>query len=454
MCYAAFFLNPERGGLIAVHVVLLLFAWYLVQRAREPRRARQRLISAVLLIVVLVAALLSTPAGRSAIARANLLSVERTVNGAEAFLHSDAEANFSASERLKLWTTATRMWLDAPAFGVGEGSFAWRFYDYVPAGSVLDTPSHGDAHSTWFQLLATRGLVGATAFVLLLLAVARALFVRWRDPITGRGMTGAVLALAGFVTYSFVYALFYLQPIQLLFWLIAALAAAPTSSRSEGPDRFNWGVALGCAIALSVQLAAVRPRFADVSAILAHQPRGFYPVEVGPEGARKRWSSASGVLCLNPSAVRVRLRFEAVDPRIITLPRTVTFTLDGREVDHFEIGTTDIVTRELELPAPYGRSDAAMSFGDCTPEARRLLIVVNRTWCPADIGFNADYRHLGVLVFEPVYVFRNVQGVAMDDMNPSSHRVLVAGRDRLDELDVHWRSRQRPALAKDSGEPS
>jgi len=163
-------------------------------------------------------------------------------------------------------------------------------------------------------------------------------------------------------------------------------------------------VALGCAIALAIQLALARPAFANLSETLAHQPRGFYPVEVGPEGAYKRWSSASGVLCLNPAAVRVQLRFEAVDPRVNTLPRTVTLAVDGRNVDRFEIDTTDVVVRNLELPPPYSASKVRPSFGACLAESRRLLISVNRTWSPADIGFNADPRHLGVLVFEPIYL--------------------------------------------------
>jgi O-antigen ligase len=403
LCYVAFFLNPERGGLIAVHVMLLLFAWYLIRRTEKPRRLGQRLMAVALPALIVAAVLFGTPAGRS-IVRGRLLSLERTVNSAMELFQSDAASNVVASERLKLWSAATRMWLRAPVFGVGEGSFAWRFRDYVPAGSLLDTPTHADAHSEWFQVLATRGIAGAIAYVLLLLAVGRALWVRWRDPETGLGVTGLILAFAGFVTYSFVYALFYLQPIQLLFWLIAAFSAAPTTAGGHTSPRLTRGVAVGCAIALGIQLAVARPAFANLSETLAHQPQGFYPVEVGPEGAHKRWSSASGVLCLSPGAVRVQLRFEAVDPRVTTLPRTVTFALDGRNVDRFEIDTTDVVVRSLELPAPYSASKARPPFGECVAESRRLLISVNRTWSPADIGFNADPRHLGVLVFEPIYV--------------------------------------------------
>ena len=87
-----------------------------------------------------------------------------------------------------------------------------------------------------------------------------------------------------------------------------------------------------------------------------------------------------------------------------SLPRTVTFALDGKNVDRFEIDTNDVIVRNLELPPPYSASKARPSFGTCLPESRRLLMSVNRTWSPADIGFNADPSHLGVLVFEPIYL--------------------------------------------------
>ena len=141
LCYLLFFLNPQRGGLIAVHVVLSLFAWYSIRRTAEPRRSYQRLVAVGLPVLVLVAGLLSVPASRAAVARGNLLSIERSINNTLEFLQPHGDANRNASERLRLWRAAMVMWRDAPAFGIGEGSFAWRFHEYIPAGSALDTPS-------------------------------------------------------------------------------------------------------------------------------------------------------------------------------------------------------------------------------------------------------------------------------------------------------------------------
>ena len=396
VCYLFFFFNPQRAGLIAVHVVLLLMVWFVSTKSAGPRRSRRRLAAAVIVIVVATPGLLSVSAVRGLVERGHLLSLQRSVNNAVEFVGSR-----TTSERLKLWQAALSMWRDAPLFGVGEGSFAWRFHDYVPPGSALDTISYGDAHSTWFQALATRGIAGAGILVCLVAAVARALWARWRDPVSGAASLGLVLSLAGFLTYSFVNALFYLQPIQVLFWLIVAIAAEPASERVKTTPRFAIAVGCGGAVAAALLLAASRPAFADAFERLSREPRGFYPQEVGPPGRLVRWSAASGVLCLAPDAGRIGLRFAAVDPRVHMWPRTVTLRLEGREIDRFDLTTLDVTRRVLDLPHPSGRSGQAMLFGECTSSSRRLQISVSRTWNPADAGFNADARRLGVLVFEP-----------------------------------------------------
>src|SRR5262249_49728201 len=134
--YLAFLLNPERGGLVAVHVMLLLFAWDWIRRATAPRRAARQAMAVAIPVVIVILVAVGTPAGRSAIARARLLSLERTVNNAEQFLIGDAADGVRASERVKLWSAAVRMWGSAPLFGIGEGSFAWQFHDFVAPGSA------------------------------------------------------------------------------------------------------------------------------------------------------------------------------------------------------------------------------------------------------------------------------------------------------------------------------
>ena len=113
-------------------------------------------------ILILAVAALSAPDGRDMLRRAQLISIERTVDTAAAMFEPHGEAQRPLSERSRLWRIAVQMWLAAPAFGVGEGSFAWRFHDFAPVGSRLDTASYGDAHNQFLQVLATRGTRGAS----------------------------------------------------------------------------------------------------------------------------------------------------------------------------------------------------------------------------------------------------------------------------------------------------
>lgn len=129
LCYVFFFFNPQRGGLIAIHVVLFLFVWHALGKTAEPRRWRQALVATVAAILVLTTAVLIVPGARAAVACGNLLSIERSINNAIDFLQPREGANRS-SERLRLWQAAILMWRDAPALGIGEGSFAWRYRDY------------------------------------------------------------------------------------------------------------------------------------------------------------------------------------------------------------------------------------------------------------------------------------------------------------------------------------
>jgi hypothetical protein len=116
-----------------------------------------------------------------------------------------------------------------------------------------------------------------------------------------------------------------------------------------------------------------------------------------------RWSSRAGVLCVDPAATRIGLRFRIVDPRILTLPRLVTVRHGEREIDRFEIRGLDIVTRTVDLPGGRPSDSEALPFGECSAASQRLVVSVNRTWSPLDSGFSRDARHLGVAVLEPIY---------------------------------------------------
>jgi hypothetical protein len=401
LAYGSFFLNPQRGGLVTVHAMLGLFAW---QRFRGAAlvRASPWMIAGLVSIVILAVAALIVPDSRDTLRRWRLISIERIVDTAAAMFEPDGKGQRPLSERSRLWRIAVQMWLAAPAFGVGEGSFAWRFHDFAPMGSSLDTPSYGDAHNQFLQVLATRGTLGAVVFVGLLIAMARTLHQRWRNPQTSSEVTGLILALLAFVTYSVVSAPFYLQPIQILFWLIVALTANAAAQPSV--RRSHRGIVMVGLLCVFVQSLMTLPAFAETAVIRAREPRGFYPLEYGPDGTPMRWSSASGVLCLEPGAGRVQLRFAVVDLRVAALPRLVRLELNSVDLDGFVISTAGVVTRVVSLAGAPGSARTGSRFVDCTPDSVLLRVSVDRTWSPADAGFGSDPRRLGVLVFAPTYL--------------------------------------------------
>jgi hypothetical protein len=311
--------------------------------------------------------------------------------------------------RLRLWTVALDMWRDAPVFGIGEGSFAWRFEDYAPPGTTRHTPVHGDAHNTWLQVLATRGLCGVAAFLLLIWAVGRALYRSWRRGDADRGLViGVSLSLIGFLVYSTVQGMFYLQSIQILFWLLEAAASllADTQESSARRQLPRALAAAALAAAAVVQGVVAWPLFRQAADIIARQPPGAYAVESDPAEARRwRWTTGDATLCLVPLGPRMQLGLATGDARLDEYPRTIRLSLNDRIVDTVTVAGPERISREVTLPGPAAAGSSS-TFGECTGQSGevRLTVTVDRRWSPLAAGLGGDPRTFGVQVFEPEYL--------------------------------------------------
>jgi len=92
----------------------------------------------------------------------------------------------SIYDRVYFWKVAWRMWLDHPAFGVGISSFQDVYKEmaasgvvpeYIaPDGSVFSAGEQTHAHSLFFMLIASTGILGLAAFVWLFIAAVRMIF--------------------------------------------------------------------------------------------------------------------------------------------------------------------------------------------------------------------------------------------------------------------------------------
>lgn len=397
IAYAFSFVNPQRGGLLAIHVCLCAAGWLALRRSANWRPAIGR--AAAIAIVV------------TAVAGAYAFGlIPRTLDSSVfRLLENPADAMLSNSVRIRLWNAALEMWRAAPLFGIGEGAFAWRFDEYVPSDSPVYSTLHGDAHSTWLQILATRGAFGMLAFAALTWAVGRALVRALKNGPADRGLViGVSLSLLGFLVYSFVQGMFYIQGIQILFWFL--ISAAALSSRVASPPIPKWAGPATLVVvvaALAVQGVASAPLFAEASRLIASTPRGFYPTEQSEDGRSWRWSAGGeALLCLQPVRPRASLVLSAGDPRPVSYPRTVTLEINDAVVDRVRLENSKPVTALITMPTWDPHATPARAFGDCTgqPHEVKLTVRVDGTWNPMAEGLAPDPRTLGVQIFEPVWL--------------------------------------------------
>ncbi|MBD3161335.1 MAG: hypothetical protein GF346_03955 [Candidatus Eisenbacteria bacterium] len=118
--------------------------------------------------------------------------------------------------RLGLWNHALGLFPDRPLFGSGPGTFI----DYVAYGKGFS------AHQTWVGLLIETGVLGTVAFLVLQIAVGRALWRRHREEgPRGSPLPGVMLAVWwGFFAASFTAYVYSLPAVMVYFWTMVALA--------------------------------------------------------------------------------------------------------------------------------------------------------------------------------------------------------------------------------------
>lgn len=397
VAYAFSFVNPQRGGLLAVHICLVIAGMIALRHSRSTRLALGGAVAAAVVIVAVVAAAYSF----DFIPRGLQSSIFRLVEQPE-------ETAVSNSIRVRLWTVALMMWRDAPVFGIGEGSFGWRFTEYAPPDSDLYTTVHGDAHSTWMQILATRGTVGLIALLALAWTIVGTLSGSANRE-TDRGLRiGLSLSLTAFLVYSLVQGMFYLQSIQILFWFLVGVAALSRPARHLTVRIPHAAAAAVLLIAFVFQGFSARTLFAEAGRRIERQPRGFYAPEHGAAGERSwRWSAGrEGTLCLQPRMAHASIVLSAGDPRADHYPRAVTLRVGHGVVRRVTLHDGAAATVVLPMSTWDPGAAAPQAFGECTGQKNELnlTVEVDSTWSPLADGLGGDPRTLGVQVFEPVWL--------------------------------------------------
>ena len=226
----ASFLSASRGGWLALPAFTVLFAWY-GQRLVQVQRWHYAAAATALVIMVAAAYLVPQTGVQARIDEARL-------EVSDYFTYHIADTSVGA--RLEMWKSAWRIFRDHPIIGTGLGD------GYVAAKQALIDSGDADPiiaefdhpHNEYLAALATRGLIGLTALLVLFIVPARTFF-RWaRDGAAEQraaGIAGLILMLAfvhfGITGDTFDRAL----PITFLTFFLAALAAvgahaAPSSN--------------------------------------------------------------------------------------------------------------------------------------------------------------------------------------------------------------------------------
>lgn len=240
--------------------------------------------------------------------------------------------------RLEVWRTAWNMFAAHPVFGIGPDAFSLMLGRYKTPGFVRvygEAGAQAHAHNDFLQVLATMGIVGFGAYVLLLSAAWRRLQNALRDEGT---RAGAAAAGAG-LTAAFVVAKFNPLPLDAL-----ALAAVllglldPRGGRARGVSLAASGLGAAGLLLSFWMLAAdrhcmtgfraqhegrlddARASYAAAAAVNPAEARyGYWLVGLLRSQAREETDPARRRKLLEESvsAARVMERWNPLDPRAL-----------------------------------------------------------------------------------------------------------------------------------------
>ena len=108
-------------------------------------------------------------------------------------------------QRLEMWWAAVQLFSRAPAFGIGTGAYQAETQKLVASGEAApETADYDHPHSDYFDALASRGLVGLVA-LLLLLGMPAWLYAKGIDSHDPHGMgaaLGGLLVATGFAIFG------------------------------------------------------------------------------------------------------------------------------------------------------------------------------------------------------------------------------------------------------------
>jgi O-antigen ligase len=137
----------------------------------------------------------------------------------------ELQNNASNLGRIALWKGAVLMFKDHPINGVGLGNFKKV---YLSKYKQPHTDSTAHAHNNFFHYLAETGIIGFTAFIYLLYAILRCLYLNYLERKPGFGKLLVLATLGGvigvYVIQGFTETNFQRAVVKTTIWLFVALS--------------------------------------------------------------------------------------------------------------------------------------------------------------------------------------------------------------------------------------
>jgi len=280
------------GALVAGFALLALERRW-AARAPLDRAARRKLSVALVAVLVLVASaagLVATdgdPLSRLETAWSQFADVE----------YADSTSTGLGSGRYDFWRVAAHAWREHLVLGVGQDNF---IEVYAARGRTQEEPRW--IHSLPLRLLAHTGVVGATLFVVFLVAAGRGIAAAWRrsqEPVTRAVIGAACLPAVVWLAHGSVDWLWEVPALSLAALGLAAAALAlraPDGRPQNAPARSPRAQRLiaGGAVATAVAVGAVLvPAFvSDREVALARQ--------IAPEDRAGAYARLDRAAALNP----------------------------------------------------------------------------------------------------------------------------------------------------------
>lgn len=302
--------------------------------------------------------------------------------------------------RAAFTVTGLRMITSAPVFGVGIGRYFEMSGRFMPQ-SIYWFFFHENAHNNFLQIGGELGLAGLAAFLWLLVTSAWRLAKGLRASPGDWLLAGAFAGLAAFIiTWTTGHPL--LTPeVAFPFWIVVGAAVARADGNRRTPlnpvaapaeptsvRRRTSSILIAAAILVLIASVPARTRRESVALNLSEQSFGFYAWEGDAGAGRMRWTSPSAGFFVPAHTSEVEIPMRAPFSERRSKPSIVSIAIDGQVFHRVAVTNGDVFTLHLRVPAPPVPAT----------QPRRLDIITNPPWSPADVLGTHDSRVLGVQV--------------------------------------------------------